>query len=322
MTRPSSDNLPRRDLGPGRSAEEAERLRRWRDMPPSMVAATDEPRPPVGGGDAIVRLVDVSKSFGTLRVLNGVSLDFLRGQTTVIIGPSGTGKSVMLKHIVGLIKPDRGEVYFEGERIDTMDAKELVEARKQIGFLFQMAALFDSLTVGDNVAFPLVEHTQMTPAQRDERVDRVLRMVGLSGMQKRMPAELSGGQKKRVALARAIVMEPSIVLYDEPTTGLDPIRSDLINELIINLSRRMGITSIVVTHDMVSAAKVADRMLLLYNGNIIADGDWEAFRKSDDELVQRFIRGQADRSEVDLIRKGIEQAVAEEEHEEPSRAQA
>ncbi len=290
-------------------------------MPATMVDGGDEvagPRPPVDRERPIVRLRNVSKAFGSLRVLTDISVDFYRGQTTVILGPSGTGKSVLLKHIVGLMKPDAGEVEFGGNRIDRMSPRELVEARKKVGFLFQMSALFDSLSVGQNVAFPLVEHTRLTPAERDGRVDRVLRMVGLSGLQKQMPADLSGGQRKRVALARAIVMEPELILYDEPTTGLDPIRSDLINELILGLNRKLGVSSIVVTHDMTSAQKVADRMLLLYNGQVICDGDWDSFRRSDNPLVQRFIQGQADATELDLIRRGLEQASDRAEEKQPA----
>jgi phospholipid/cholesterol/gamma-HCH transport system ATP-binding protein len=161
------------------------------------------------------------------------------------------------------------------------------------------------MDVGQNVEFPLVEHSDMTSAERDERVDRVLRMVGLSGLQRKWPSSMSGGQKKRVALARAIVLEPRLVMYDEPTTGLDPIRADLINELIIALNTKFGITSIVVTHDMASAAKIADRMLLLYDGNIICDGDPETFLRSENPLVQRFIQGQADQIELDSIQQGL-----------------
>lgn len=279
----------------------------WRPYPATMLGpesgtAARAHRP---GGDTLVRLDNIYKSFGTLRVLNGVSLDIKRGQTTVIIGPSGTGKSVLIKLIVGLLKPDRGEVYFDGGRVDTMSASQLVQVRKEIGFLFQMSALFDSMDVGQNVEFPLVEHTNMTAAQRDERVDRVLRMVGLSGLQRKWPGSMSGGQQKRVALARAIVLEPMLVMYDEPTTGLDPIRADLINELIIALNTKFGITSIVVTHDMASAAKIADRMLLLYDGNIICDGDPETFLRSENPLVQRFIQGQADQIELDSIQQGL-----------------
>ncbi|MEQ9454291.1 MAG: ATP-binding cassette domain-containing protein, partial [Phycisphaeraceae bacterium] len=257
------------------------------------------------GGQPVIRLVDVSKSFGNQHVIRRLSLDIHLGQSTVIIGPSGTGKSVLLKLIVGLLKPDDGEVHFHNQRVDQLDPYELVEVRKKIGFLFQMSALFDSLSVGDNVAFPLIEHTKLKRSQRDELVDRVLRMVGLSGIQKKMPMELSGGQRKRVALARSIVLEPEMVLYDEPTTGLDPIRSDLINELIVGLSTRLGITSIVVTHDMISACKIADRMILLYDGEIVHDGVPESFWKTDNVLVQRFVQGQADAGELDMIRQGL-----------------
>ncbi len=256
----------------------------------------------------MVRLANVSKSFGSLRVLENVSLDIFRGQTTVIIGPSGTGKSVLLKHIVGLLRPDRGEVYFEHYRVDQLDQQQLVEVRKQIGFLFQMGALFDSLTVEANVAFPLIEHTKLSARQRAERVDRVLKMVGLAGLQPKMPGDLSGGQRKRVALARAIVLEPSLVLYDEPTTGLDPIRADVINELIIALSREMGITSIAVTHDIASANKIADRMVLLYDGRIVSDGNPGSFAHTDNPLVRRFIMGQADQDDLDRIREGFKGA--------------
>jgi phospholipid/cholesterol/gamma-HCH transport system ATP-binding protein len=257
------------------------------------------------GPDTIVRLHEVSKSFGSLRVLHKISLEMERGKTTVVIGPSGTGKSVLLKHIVGLLKPDGGEVYFDGNRIDRMSEADLVDVRKQIGFLFQMSALFDSLDVGENVAFPLVEHTKLSASERADRVDRVLRLVGLAGLQPKMPADLSGGQRKRVALARAIVMEPCMVLYDEPTTGLDPIRADVINELIIALSKELGITSIVVTHDMSSATKIADRMLLLYDGRVVCDAEPQQFLRTENELVQRFVRGQADQSDLEQIRQGF-----------------
>jgi len=290
----------------------------WRPYPATMLGpgAGDKHRIHRPGGDTLVQLENVSKSFGPLRVLNGVSLDIKRGQTTVIIGPSGTGKSVLIKLIVGLLKPNRGGVYFDGGRVDTMTASELVGIRKEIGFLFQMSALFDSMDVGQNVEFPLIEHTQMTASDRDERVDRVLRMVGLSGLQRKWPSSMSGGQQKRVALARSIVLEPMLVMYDEPTTGLDPIRADLINELIIALNTKFGITSIVVTHDMASAAKIADRMLLLYDGNIICDGDPETFLRSENPLVQRFIQGQADQIELESIRRGLDPRQAEQKNAE------
>lgn len=263
--------------------------------------ATDEP---------IIRLVDVSKSFGSLHVLRGMNLDFYRGRTTVVLGPSGTGKSVLLKHICALLKPDAGEVWFDGNRIDTIKEHDLVEVRKKIGFLFQMGALFDSMTVADNVCFPLVEHTDYDAAKRKDLCAEALAMVGLSGIEEKMPADLSGGQRKRVALARAVVLRPQVVLYDEPTTGLDPIRADVINELILALSKHLNITSIVVTHDMVSANKVADRMVMLYDGNVVADGDPEAIRESDDDLVQRFINGRADAEDLESIRNGFNQRAA------------
>ncbi|MFW6060838.1 MAG: ABC transporter ATP-binding protein [Phycisphaeraceae bacterium] len=256
----------------------------------------------------MVQLVNVSKSFGALHVLRGVTLDVPRGQTTVILGPSGTGKSVLLKLIVGLLKPDAGEIYCNNRRVDTMPPAELVEARKEVGFLFQMGALFDSMSVEENVAFPLVEHTRLSTPERRERVRRVLEMVGLADTLEKMPSELSGGQRKRVALARAIVLEPCLVLYDEPTTGLDPIRSDVINELINELRRHLGVTSIVVTHDVKSALKIADRMVLLYDGRIVCEGEPETFRRTDNQTVQRFLQGRADDEDLASIRRGFERA--------------
>lgn len=256
-------------------------------------------------GDVIVKLQDVHVSFGAHQVLRGLDLDLIRGQATVIVGPSGTGKSVLLKNIVGLIKPQRGSVFFEGQRVDQLGEVGLVELRKKIGFLFQMGALFDSMNVRENVCFPLVQHTAMSAAQRLERCEAVLRTVGLGGIGHKMPADLSGGQRKRVALARAIVLEPKIVLYDEPTTGLDPIRSDVINELILTLGKKLGITSVVVTHDMVSANKIADRMVMLYDGRVIADDTPAAFNRSSHEMVQRFIHGRADQQDLDHIHEGF-----------------
>ncbi len=267
-------------------------------------------QPPSGAAvppaNPMIRLVDVHMSFGPLRVLRGVSLDLYHGQAAVIVGPSGTGKSVLLKIIVGLIKPDRGQVFFENKRIDRLGEAELVEVRKKIGMLFQMGALFDSMNVEKNICFPLVQHTDMTADQMRQRCARALRLVGLEGIESKMPSELSGGQRKRVALARAVVLEPSIVLYDEPTTGLDPIRSDVINELISSLCKRLGITTVVVTHDMASANKIADRMIMLYDGRVIADSDPKTFYQTDQELVQRFIHGRANPSELESIHRGFE----------------
>ncbi len=261
--------------------------------------------PSEAAASPIIRLDDVHKAFGRLKVLDGVSLDLKEGETTVIIGPSGTGKSVLLKHIVGLIRPDRGSVHFREWRIDRLNEAQFVQVRRQIGMLFQMGALFDSMTVEQNVTFPLVEHTQMTPAQRAERCEQVLKIVGLVGIGGKMPADLSGGQRKRVALARAVVLEPQVVLYDEPTTGLDPIRADLINELIKSLAHRQRITSVVVTHDMASATKIADRVVMLYDGRVVEDATPQAFMQSTNDLVQRFIHGRADQGDLELIRSGL-----------------
>jgi phospholipid/cholesterol/gamma-HCH transport system ATP-binding protein len=242
----------------------------------------------------IVELRQVEKRFGPLEVLRGVDLALERGKTTVIIGESGTGKSVLLKTILALLRPDRGTVYVDAQRVDNLRERELVPIRRRFGYLFQMGALFDSLTTGENVGFPLAEHTTHTPAEIEEIVTRKLALVGLDGVLQKKPAELSGGQRKRVALARAIALDPDIVLYDEPTTGLDPIRADSINDLIIKLKDELHITSVVVTHDMTSAFKVADRILMLHQGHFIADGTPNEIRNSTDLNVRRFITGDAD----------------------------
>jgi phospholipid/cholesterol/gamma-HCH transport system ATP-binding protein len=242
----------------------------------------------------IIEFHDVRKRFGRLNVLCGVDLVLERGRTTVVIGESGSGKSVLLKHMVGLIHPDSGEVYVDGQRIDRLTEYQLGPVRQRFGMLFQMGALFDSLTAGENVAFPLREHSDYSSAEIKAIVARKLALVGLDGIQNKRPAELSGGQRKRVALARAIALEPEIILYDEPTTGLDPIRADTINDMIIKLQQELGVTSVVVTHDMTSAFKVADRILMLAQGKFIADGSAEHFRESLDPRVRRFVTGDAD----------------------------
>ena len=253
----------------------------------------------------ICELRGVSKAFGTLHVLRDLTLSFAANQTTVVLGPSGTGKSVMLKHIMGLLQPDAGEVYFRGERVDGRRPRDLVETRKRIGFLFQMGALFDSMTVGANVAFPLVEHASLSADQMEDRAEELLRQVGLPGVQHKMPAQMSGGQRKRVALARAIALSPDLVLYDEPTTGLDPITSDVINQLINATRDRLGITNIVVTHDIKSATTVADRMVLLSQGRIVHDGPPEHFVDTGIDTVDRFIRGEADAEDLAAIEAGM-----------------
>ncbi|MGH7214807.1 MAG: ABC transporter ATP-binding protein [Tepidisphaeraceae bacterium] len=251
---------------------------------------------------SLIQLRHISKRFGRLVVLNDVSLDVPTGQSLVIIGASGSGKSVMLKHMVGLLKPDKGEVWFDGQRIDNQPERRLQEIRRHFGFLFQMGALFDSMTVADNIGFPLTEHTSKSPEEIEQIVRQKLTLVGLPDAGPKMPAELSGGQRKRVALARAIAFDPQIIMYDEPTTGLDPIRSDVINELILKLQRELKVTSIVVTHDMNSAFKVGDLVVMLYEGQLIADGTPEQIRNSDNEHVRRFVLGEASEQELGVLR--------------------
>lgn len=259
--------------------------------------ATGEHDDAAGGVDAMVRLVNVHKSFGEQKVLDGISIDFARGACTVVMGPSGCGKSVMLKHIVGLLAPDTGRVYVDGQRVDGLRERDMAPVRMKVALLFQMGALFDSMTVEQNIEFPLREHTQMTRDERRARVDEALALVDMRGAQAKLPAQLSGGQKKRVALARAIVLKPRAVLYDEPTTGLDPIRSDGINDLILKLRDELGVTSIVVTHDLVSAKKVADRVVMLAKGHVAATGTFEEVEASEDPFVRRFLLGKYDRGD-------------------------
>ncbi len=244
----------------------------------------------------------LEKRFGRLRVLRGVNACFHTGHTTVILGPSGCGKSVLLKHLVGLLRPDRGQIWFDGQRVDTMREADLGSVRRHIGFLFQQGALFDSLNVEGNLSFPLREHGITDERVVRERVQRVATMVGLASTLHQMPAELSGGQRKRIALARAIVMDPKLVLYDEPTTGLDPIRSDIINELILKLKRELRITSIVVTHDLQSAFKVGDVFLLMHEGAVRFHGTAEGLKSCDDPVVRRFLQGEASPEELEEIR--------------------
>lgn len=250
----------------------------------------------------LVELKHLHKRFGPLIVLDDVSLTVQRGESLVIIGASGSGKSVMLKHMVGLLRPDAGEVYFDGLRIDNLPEKQIMPIRRRVGFLFQMGALFDSLTVGENIAFPLHEHTRKSKDEIAQIVANRLAMVGLPGIEKKLPGELSGGQKKRVALARAIALEPELILYDEPTTGLDPIRSDVINELILKLHHELHSASVTVTHDMNSAFKVAQRIVMLHEGKLIIDGPPEAIKNSDNPIVKRFVLGEADERELAALK--------------------
>jgi phospholipid/cholesterol/gamma-HCH transport system ATP-binding protein len=233
----------------------------------------------------------VWKAFGRLQVLAGLDLAIRPHETITIIGGSGTGKTVLLKLIVGLLKPEAGQILVDGADVAPLREDELVGVRRRIGFLFQGAALFDSLTVGENVAYPLREHTQKDDAQIAARVREVLALVGLDGVEGKEPAALSGGTRKRVGLARAVALAPSLVLYDEPTTGLDPQNAEKINELIRDLQRKLGVTSVVVTHDMHSAFKVSDRIAMLRDGRIAALGSPEELQRSTQEFVQDFIAG-------------------------------
>jgi len=235
----------------------------------------------------------LSKAFGANQVLAGLDLDVATGETMVVIGGSGTGKSVLLKHIIGLLRPDAGDVRVDGVSVPALRGWELKEFRKKFGMLFQGAALFDSLTVLENVAFGLREHQRLPEAEVRERVRAKLELVGLRGVEGLWPAELSGGMKKRVALARALAIEPKILLYDEPTTGLDPIRADAINDLVVELRDRLHVTAVAITHDMTSAYKIADRIAMLYKGRIIAVGTPQEIRESADPVVRQFITGSA-----------------------------
>ncbi len=226
-------------------------------------------------------------------VLDGVDLEVKKGETLVIIGRSGCGKSVLLKHIVGLMSPDAGRIIVDNSDISKLSAQALNDLRTRIGVLFQGAALFDSITVGENVGFSLIEHKRMRPRDVARIVNEKLEMVGLGGVAAKMPAELSGGMKKRVGLARALATDPDIILYDEPTTGLDPIMADTINDLIVSLKNKLQVTSIAVTHDMTSAYKIADRIAMLYNGKIIFIGTPADVRGTGDSFVHQFITGSA-----------------------------
>jgi phospholipid/cholesterol/gamma-HCH transport system ATP-binding protein len=253
--------------------------------------------------DYIVFLKNITKKFGDKVVLDNLSLGVERGKTTVVIGPSGCGKTVLIKHLIVLLRPNSGEIYFNNQRIDNLEENKLNRIRTHYGFLFQAGALFDSLDVAENILFPVRQHYKTTDRSGlDELVKAKLAMVGLDGYQNYYPANLSGGQRKRVALARAIALNPEIILYDEPTTGLDPILADIINELIIKLRKGLGVTTVVVTHDMKSAYKIADRIIMLDDGKIIADGDADYIRNHPHPIVQQFINGQVSEDDLAVLR--------------------
>jgi phospholipid/cholesterol/gamma-HCH transport system ATP-binding protein len=264
-----------------------------------------EQRSQTQGSDdnSIIVVKNLTKRFGDNLVLDNISLAIEKGKTTVVIGPSGCGKTVLIKNFIVLLRPSAGEVYFKKKRVDNLDEGELNRIRTHYGFLFQEGALFDSLSVAENIMFPIRQHYKVTDwGQAEEIIKTKLAMVGLDGFQSYYPANLSGGQRKRVALARAIALSPEVILYDEPTTGLDPIRADIINELILKLQRELGETTIVVTHDMKSAYKIADRIVMLHNGKIIADGDADHIRNHPHPVVQQFIHGQVSEGDLAVLR--------------------
>ena len=239
----------------------------------------------------MIRLVDVYKSFGEKEVLAGFTLDVLEGETMVIIGYSGTGKSVAIKHIVGLLCPDRGTVFVDGLEVPDLNRDQLSELRSKIGYVFQFAALFDSLTVGENVAMALRKSRTHTEAEIADRVRESLALVDLPGTESKYPAELSGGMRKRVGIARAIAKRPKYILYDEPTTGLDPVTSAVIDELMVRMRDRLGVTSVVITHDMRSAYSVGTRIAMLYEGRVRQVGTVDEIRNTSDPVVRQFIEG-------------------------------
>ena len=247
----------------------------------------------------MIKLIDIYKAFGDKQVLKGFSLDVTEGETMVVIGYSGTGKSVAIKHIVGLLMPDAGTVFVDGKEVPSLPRRELYELRSKIGYVFQFAALFDSLSIGDNVAMGL-RKLEMQPAEIRDRVSEALRLVDLPDTETRFPAELSGGMRKRVGIARAIALRPKYILYDEPTTGLDPVTSAVIDELMIRMRRQLGVTSVVITHDMRSAYTVGSRIAMLYDGRVRQVGTVEEIKNTKDPVVRQFIEGRATLSEVEM----------------------
>ncbi|HOJ13337.1 MAG TPA: ABC transporter ATP-binding protein [Deltaproteobacteria bacterium] len=239
----------------------------------------------------MIEIRGLTKTFKSQKVLDGLDLDIVAGKITIVMGPTGTGKSVLLKHVLGLLKPDSGSILVEGRDIVAMDEAELTEVRKAYGVCFQDSALFDSMTVGENVGFPFTIHTKLSREEIMREVSTLLREVGLAGIEAKMPAQLSGGMRKRVGLARALALSPKVLLFDEPTTGLDPVMTTAINTLIRQVQQKTGATSLVISHDIKGAFSLADYMALLYNGKIAFYGTPEDFRNTDDELVRQFVEG-------------------------------
>ncbi|HZS61477.1 MAG TPA: ABC transporter ATP-binding protein [Gemmatimonadaceae bacterium] len=242
----------------------------------------------------MISLRNVYKAFGSKKVLAGFSLDVEEGETVAIIGFSGAGKSVAIKHIVGLLMPDKGEVIVDGLNVPSLSRQELYQLRARIGYVFQFAALFDSLTIGENVAMGLRKQEGLTEAEIDERVHEALELVDLPDVAERSPAELSGGMRKRVGIARAIALRPKYILYDEPTTGLDPVTSAVIDDLMVRMERQLGVTGVVITHDMRSAYTVANRIAMLYEGKVRQFGTVDEIKNTTDPVVRQFIEGRAE----------------------------
>ncbi len=271
-------------------------------QPPSRTSGTGElGLQPAGDATPFLRVEDLHKSIGDQEILRGTTVDIRRSETLVLIGRSGEGKSVFLKHLLGLMKPDRGRILFDGKDLCCLRERALGPIRRKIGILFQNGALFDSLTVAGNVAFPLRESGETNHKVIDEKVHHALDLVELAGHKEKMPINLSGGMRKRVALARAIISEPECILYDEPTAGLDPVVSDQINHLIRRLQHNLSVTSVVVTHDMKSAYHIADRIAYLREGQVYFLGSVEEIQNSDDELIQDFIEGRARHDDGTLL---------------------
>lgn len=242
----------------------------------------------------MIRIVDLHKAFGRKKVLQGVNLDLKQGETLAVIGQSGSGKSVLIKHIIGILKPDKGQIFVDGVEITGLKDDELHKITRRFGMLFQGVALFDSMTVAQNVSFGLERYTDFSKERIQELVVESLDKVGLKECEELMPLELSGGMRKRVGLARAIAYRPDIILYDEPSTGIDPIRADAINDLINMMKREMSVSTIVITHDIVSAYKVADKIAMLYEGKIVEAATPEEIRNSKNPVIQQFIHGRAE----------------------------
>ncbi|HYW11141.1 MAG TPA: ABC transporter ATP-binding protein [Longimicrobium sp.] len=262
-----------------------------------------------------IQLVDVHKAFGAKKILRGLSLDVEDGETVSLVGFSGAGKSVTLKHIAGLLMPDRGTVTVDGNEVPTMKREDLYKLRLEMGYVFQFAALFDSMTIGDNVAMGLRKKGGMSETEIRDQVAQSLGRVGLDGFEKRFPAELSGGQKKRAGLARAIAYRPKYLLYDEPTSGLDPVTTEVIDRLIIKMKEELGVTSLVITHDMKSAYAISDKIAMLFNGRVVEVGTPQEIQKTENRIVRGFVEGRPE-----MVEQAEEEEAEAEAEAERSRA--